>query len=109
MDLGKPGELLARTTDPFLGLFSRFSWLRVGSFDFSPIAALAILTVVNSVFTTLAFSGHISVGIILGMVLSALWAAVGFILSFFAICALVRVIVAAARLNGLHPVWRVVD
>jgi YggT family protein len=109
VDLGKPGELLATATDPFLGLFSRVSWLHVGSFDFSPIAALALLTLVNSILTTLAFSGTISLGIILGMVLAALWAAVGFILSFFAICALVRIIVAAAHWNGLHPVWRVVD
>ena len=43
------------------------------------------------------------------MVLSALWAAVGFILSFFAICALLRIIIVAAHWNGLHPVWQVVD
>jgi YggT family protein len=109
VELGKPGELLASVTDPFLGAFSRIRWLHVGAFDFSPIAALAVLTLVNSVLTSVALAGTISVGIILGLVLAALWAAFGFILSFFAICALVRIIVAAARWNGLHPVWRMVD
>lgn len=109
VDLGRPGDVLASVTDPFLGLFSRISWLHRGAFDFSPIAALALLTLVNSALTTIAFSGTISIGLILGMVLSALWAAVGFILSFFAICALLRIIIVAGHWNGLHPVWRVVD
>jgi YggT family protein len=109
VDLGRPGDLLAVVTDPFLRIFSRIPWLRSGAFDFSPIAALALLTVVNNALTTMAFSGRLSTGIILGMVLAALWAAVGFILSFFAICALVRIIVAAAHWNGLHPLWLVVD
>lgn len=109
LDLGRPGEVLARFTDPFLGLFSRIAWLHVGSFDFSPIAALALLTVLNSVFTILAASMAISVGIILGMVLSALWSALAFMLSFFAVCILVRVIVLAAHWNGLHPIWMIMD
>jgi YggT family protein len=109
MDLGRPGEVLASVTDPFLDLFSRIRWLHAGSFDFSPIAALAILTVINSVFTTMAFSGVITIGVILGMVLSALWSAVGFVLAFFAVCALVRIIAAAAHWNSLHPIWMVLD
>ena len=109
VDLGKPGDILASATDPFLGLFSRISWLHVGAFDFSPIAALALLTLVNSALTTIAFSGTISIGLILGMVLKALWTAVGFVISFFAICTLLRIIIVAAHWNGLHPVWQVVD
>lgn len=109
VDLGRPGDILASATDPFLGLFSRISWLHAGAFDFSPIAALALLTLVNSALTTIAFSGTISIGLILGMVLKALWTAVGFVISFFAICTLLRIIIVAAHWNGLHPIWRVVD
>jgi YggT family protein len=109
LELGRAGTLLARATDPFLALFARLPFLRTGAFDFSPIAALAVLTILNSVLTTMAFSGALSLGIVLGMILAALWSAVGFILSFFAVCSLVRIIVAAAHWNGLHPVWRVVD
>lgn len=109
LDLGRPGEVLARLTDPYLRLFARISWLRVGTFDFSPIAAIAILTIVNSVFTTMAYSMTLSVGIVLGMILVALWSAVGFLFSFFAVCALVRLIVVLAHWNGLHPIWRVID
>jgi YggT family protein len=109
LDLGAAGEVLARVTDPYLGLFSRIPLLRAGGFDFSPIAALALLTVVNSVFTTLAFSMTISVGIVLGLVLQALWSAFAFVLSFFAVCTLVRIIVLAAHWNGLHPIWMAID
>lgn len=109
IDLGRAGGLLAAATDPFLGLFSRIPFLRAGGFDFSPIAALAVLTVVNSALQTLAMTGMVTVGILLGLVLSALWSAVGFVISFFAVCILVRIIVAAAHWNSLHPLWMVVD
>lgn len=109
LDLGRAGGVLAAITDPFLGLFSRIRFFRAGAFDFSPIAALAVLTVVNSALQTLAFSGMISVGIVLGLLLAALWSAVGFIISFFAVCVLVRIIVAAAHWNSLHPLWMIID
>lgn len=109
VDLGRGGYLLSRTTDPFLSRFSRISWLKLGQFDFSPIFALAILTVLNSVFMNLGASGFITVGKLLGVLLLSLWAAFGFVFSFLAVCALLRVIVAAARWNSLHAFWRVLD
>lgn len=108
-NLGKPGELLATVVDPYLGFFSRFKLLRSGRFDFSPIAALAFLAVANNVLTTLAFTGRISLGIVLGMVMAALWSATSFVISFLAAAALLRIIAYAARWNSLHPIWRVLD
>lgn len=109
MDLGKGGEILSRAVDPYLRYFSRFSALRSRSFDFSPIVALAVLILLGQFFTTLAFTGRISVGIVLGMVLGVAWSAVAFFLTFFAVCALLRIIAYAARWNSLHPLWRVID
>lgn len=109
LDLGRPGEVLARMTDPFLAPFSRIRWLRIGQFDFSPIAALALLSVILTVLSGLGVSGSVSLGAILGLLLAALWSAFGFVLSFLAVCALLRVIVAAARWNSLHPLWMVID
>jgi len=109
LDLGRSGDLLASATDPYLGFFSRFPVLRAGSFDFSPIAALAVLAVANNLLTTLAFTGSLSVGVALGMLVSALWSAVAFVFSFLSFCALARVIAYAARWNSLHPLWRVID
>lgn len=108
-NLGRAGEIVCGLTDPFLDFFSRVVPLRAGGFDFSPILALAALSILNNLLTTLAFAGTISVGFILGMVLGAAWSAVSFFVSFLAVSALVRLVAYAARLNSLHPLWMILD
>jgi len=109
LDLGKGGELLKRSVDPYLRFYSRFPSLRSRAFDFSPIVALAVLVLAGQILTTLAFTGRISIGIVLGMILGVAWSALAFVLTFFSICALIRIIAYAARWNSLHPLWRVID
>jgi YggT family protein len=109
LDAGRGGEVLARLTDPYLDFFRRFKIFTSGSFDFSPIAALSFLAVLNQLLTTLSYAGRISLGLVLGLLVGAAWSAVAFIISFFALCALARMIAYAARWNSLHPLWRVVD
>lgn len=108
-NLGRPGELLETVTEPYLGFFSRFSFLRAGRFDFSPIAALAVLVVLNNVLMTLAYTGKIGIGAVLGMLIQAVWSAFSFIIYFLAGAALVRLIAYVAHWNSLHPLWRVID
>jgi YggT family protein len=109
MDTGRGGELLRAATDPYLRFFSRFRLMRSGKFDFSPIVALSVLAVANQLFATLAYTGSVTLGIVLGLVVGAAWSAVAFIISFVAVCALIRVIAYTARWNSLHPLWMVVD
>jgi YggT family protein len=109
LDAGRGGEILARITDPYLNWFRRFRIFSSGSFDFSPIAALSFLAVLNQLLGTLAFAGSLSLGLVLGLLVGAAWSAVAFIISFFAVCALARMIAYAARWNSLHPLWMVVD
>lgn len=109
IDTGKAGEVLSKAVDPYLGWFRRFPVLRAGKFDFSPIAAVALLAVLNNILTTLAFVGSITIGLVLGMLVNGAWSAVAFILSFFAICSLFRIIAYAARWNSTHPLWMTVD
>jgi YggT family protein len=108
-DLGRAGQLLSSAVDPYLGFFSRFRILHVGRFDFSPIAALAILAVLNQILATLAFAGAITAGGLVALTLEAVWSALAFVLSFLAIAALVRLIAYAARWNSLHPLWMIID
>ena len=108
-DLGSASRLLASAVDPYLGFFARFRVFRVGRFDFSPIAALASLAVINQVLITLAFAGAITVGGVAALVVDAIWSAFAFILTFLALAALIRLIAYAARWNSLHPLWRVID
>ncbi len=109
LDAGKGGEILARLADPYLNYFRRFKILSSGAFDFSPIAALALLAVANDLLTTVAYAGKLSVGLVLGLLVGAAWSAVSFMVSFFAVCALARMVAYAARWNSLHPLWMVID
>lgn len=109
LDSGRGGQILARVVDPYLRWFRRFKVLSAGAFDFSPIAALAILAVVNDLLTTVAYAGRVTVGFVLGLLVGAVWSAVAFVISFFAVCAVARMIAYAARWNSLHPLWVVID
>ncbi len=108
-DLGAPARALASAVDPYLAFFTRFKIFRVGRFDFSPIAALATLAIVNQVLLTIAFVGAITIGGIAALVVDAIWSAFAFVLTFLAVAALARLVAYAARWNSLHPLWRVID
>jgi YggT family protein len=102
-------HLLRGVTDPYLNWFRRFSFLRVANLDLSPIAALAILSVANSIFLTLGRYGRITLGIILSMLCSVIWSAVSFILSFFIIVLVLRLIAYLTNRDVYHGFWRVID
>ena len=106
---GRPYEILQNITDPYLNWFRRFSFLQTGMFDLSPIAALAVLSVLNQIFNTVASFGRISLGIILALLLSAFWSAVSFILGFFIIVLLLRVIAYLTNRDMYNSIWRIVD
>jgi YggT family protein len=106
---GRAYHLLSGVTDPYLNWFRRFSFLRVANLDLSPIAALAILSVVNNIFLTLGRYGRITLGIILSMLCSVLWSAVSFILSFFIIVLALRLIAYLSNRDVYHGFWRVID
>jgi YggT family protein len=107
--LGKPYELLSKATDPYLHWFRRFPALRTENMDFSPIVALASLSIANNIFVTIGTYGKISIGIILSMVLSSVWSAAAFLLMLFAILIGIRLISQASGRNSILPIWRAVD
>ena len=63
---------LAAVIDPFLNLF-RSSGYRLGMFDFSPIIAVGILSIFQSIFTVFGSYGFITFGLILAFIISAFW------------------------------------
>jgi YggT family protein len=109
LDSGKGGRILERLVDPYLNWFRRFKLLSSGAFDFSPIAALALLAVVNDLLTTVAYAGRLGLGLVLGLLVGGAWSAVAFVISFFLVCSVARMIAYAARWNSLHPLWIVID
>jgi len=107
--LGKAELLFASIVDPFLRMFSRIKLFRTERFDFSPIAALTVLSVLNRMFSTLAYSGRITFGFVLGLLLAAAWSALSFVLSFLLACAVLRIVAFMFGWNTLHPIWLVID
>jgi YggT family protein len=106
--LGGPFYMLCRICDPYLNWFSRFNFLRIGMFDFSPIVALAILQVAQSIVDRLSAWGHVSAGFVGVLLLSAVWSALSFILGFMFIVLVIRFLGYAFHAT-MSPFWRIVD
>ena len=102
-------EILAVITDPYLNWFRRFDALRVANLDLSPIVALGVLSLVNRIVNSLAIYGTISIGIILAMVLQALWGAVSFFLGFLIILLVLRFIAHLSNQSSASRFWRAID
>ena len=85
-------QTLCALTDPVLNVFRNISWLRRGSIDFSPLAALVLIGILNSIFTTLARQGRISLGIILAIILQGIWSVASFVLLVFIVLLVIRLI-----------------
>jgi YggT family protein len=109
VEYGRAYHVLASLTDPYLSYFRRFSFLRIGTVDFSPIAGLIFLVILLNIFNTLAAYGRISLGIVLAIILQATWSAVSFLLTLFIILIVIRFVAWLFRANTVHPFIRTID
>lgn len=101
--------MLSRFTDPYINWFRRFPFLRLGNLDLSPLAAIAVLSLVNRVLSILAAHGTISIGIILAMALQIAWGVVSFLIIIMIVILILRLIAHYTRQNIYNPFWRIVD
>jgi YggT family protein len=105
----RPLEILGRVTDPYLNFFRRFHFLQIGSLDLSPIAGLAVLSLTNHVFTVIARYGTITLGLVLAMILQAVWSAASFLLGFGIIILILRLIAFWTNRDVYSSFWRIID
>ncbi len=99
----RPGSFsyyMARIVDPYLGLF-RSSRARVGMLDFSPIIAIGLIAVVQSLLSVYGTYGFLTLGIILANIIYAFWAYGVSIFLFFAILMLIFRTIAAFTHNPM--------
>lgn len=108
-NLGRPVAILGAVTDPYLNWFRRFRFLRTDRIDFSPIAALIVLVVVLNITNEIGSYGMISFGMVVAIILSALWSAISFILTFLAILDAIRFIGELLNVNSINPFWHTLD
>ncbi len=106
---GRPLELLKSVTDPYLNWFRRFHFLRVGSFDFSVIVGIIVLSILTSITSRLAVAATVTFGFVLALIIVRVASAVSFFLVLFLIMALVRLIGGAIRVNTSGRFWITLD
>jgi len=102
-------EILARITDPYLNWFRQFKFLRIGYLDISPVAALAVLTILNQALAILAGYGTISIGIILAMILRVIWSIISFFIIIIIVILGLRLFAYLTNQNTYSAFWRTID
>ena len=71
----QPGSFtyyIAKAVDPYLSLF-RSDKARIGALDFSPVIAVGILSVIESLLNVFGIYGTVTFGIILSQIILAFW------------------------------------
>jgi YggT family protein len=105
----RPVQILSRVTDPYLDWWRRYLPLRVGILDMSPLLAMIALSVAQTICSSIARYGRISLGVILAVCLSALWSAASFILGFCVIVLILRLVALLSNANIFSPFWQIID
>lgn len=108
-NLGRPMEILIRITEPYLAWFRRFSFLRTQRFDFSPIVALVTLGILQNIASTIATYGRITLGILLSLIVGALWSVIAFFMTLLIILIIIRLIGLFIGANTVSPFWMTLD
>ena len=106
---GKPVNFLIRVTDPYLDWWRSKLNLRLGFVDLSPIAAIAALSLIQSIFYTFARFDRITMGSIIAIVLLSAWSVVSFLLGFCLLIIILRLIAYLTNRDVYSSFWRVID
>ncbi len=86
------GGFLDEICGPFLNWFRRFKFTQIGMLDFSPILALAVLSLLAQVFFQISATHTFSLFGILFAIIRIIWSFFAFILNFMIIILIIRLI-----------------
>ncbi len=89
----KFGHFMSAICEPYMGLFRRMTFLRIGNIDFSPIVSLGILSLASAILAGIQYTGRIFFGGILGTILNSLWGIASSIAGIFTLLIFIRWIV----------------
>jgi len=106
---GKPVELLAKVTDPYLDWWRNHLNLRVGFLDFSAVAGIVAVSLAQNIFYTLSISGVIKLGNILAILLLSIWSITSFLLGLCLVIIILRLIAYLTNRDIYSPFWRAID
>ncbi len=107
----KFGRIISAITEPYLNLFSRSGFLRLGNIDFSPIVSIGLLSLASTILGGIQATGRIYFGGILYTIIGSLWGIVQSLAGMLFLLVLVRWIVLLIH-HGYTPFespWAQVD
>lgn len=86
-------DIIGKITDPFLELFQKVKFMKIGQFDFSVLLAFMSISIVQNILSVYSFTGEISVGIALSIVLQSVWRSLAsLVLGIFIILLTIRLV-----------------
>ena len=104
----KAVQILTSVVDPYLNIFRRISWLKVGTFDFSPIVAMMVLGLFVQMTSSIAQTGRFTALMLLSYIIYALWSFISFIMDILVIMMVVRLISTFITKKS-HQIWFIID
>ena len=109
MQFGKLFSVLSTICDPYLSWFRRFKFPKNSPIDFTPIIGIALLSLVHRILLSWGQLGRISLAAVLAMILAAVWSIISWVLGFFIVILILRMIAFLLNSNIYSPFWRFVD
>ena len=104
----RPVQMLTSVVDPYLDIFRRITWLRAGTFDFTPIVAMMVIGLFVQMTSTIAREGRFTALMLLSYIIMALWSFASFIFDILVIMMVVRLISTFISRKS-HQIWFIVD
>lgn len=87
----KASDVIGRIVDPYLNLFKGITSLRRSRVDFTPVVALIVLNLIQSLLEMVARTGRVSIGVLLAIAVQGLWSSLfAYLLVFLIILLVVR-------------------
>ena len=86
-------EIMSKICDPYLNIFSKIKWARIGTFDFSAAIGLCVLAALSSLFQTMGKGNLLKFSSFIGLLLTLVWSIFSSIMIFFILLLIVRLII----------------
>ena len=103
------GHYLRQITDPYLQLFYRFTFLRAGGMDFTPLAGIFVLVVASEMTRQLANQQQVTLGYFLGVSIFAAWRMASIVVLVFLVACVARFVTLRFLGRTDTPIARMVN
>lgn len=110
---GKLWNYLCLITGHYLALFKGIKFLKRGIFDFTPVLAISLLVFCNQIteeiIKRLIQINEFSFWVFLSIIVTSLWHSIMYIIIFFGILCIIRLISIVFQINKSNNILNVID